>query len=69
MTETGTLKMTGLEAESNFSGTIINDPSIYAVLVEGVATLGYSAADLPLQIEDPSVFNHAMLWSTSPYGT
>jgi hypothetical protein len=68
LAETGTIRLTGEYAWNNITGKYINEASIYAVLVEGVATLGYSGADLPLQIEDPSVFNHAMLWSTDPNG-
>jgi hypothetical protein len=54
----------------NVQGTVeIENPSIMAVLVEGFGTLGYTGADLPLQIEDENVFNNAMLWSHSPDGT
>jgi hypothetical protein len=66
--ETGTMKMTGDFAQSKLTGKIIDDPGIYAVLVEGVGTLGFTAADLPMQVEDPAVFNHAVLWSTDPNG-
>jgi hypothetical protein len=44
----------------------IQNPSLYAVLVEKIGPL--SAADLPWQVEDPAVYNNAMLWSTSPWG-
>lgn len=67
--ETGTIRMTGIQA-TNIQGTMtIPNASILCVLVEGFATMGYTAADLPLQIEAPNTYNNAMLWSVNPSGT
>lgn len=44
----------------------IDNPSLYAVLVETVG--GISAADLPWEVEDTAVYNNAALWSTNPWG-
>jgi hypothetical protein len=44
----------------------IDNPSLYAVLVENVG--GISAADLPWEFEDPGTYNNAALWSTNPWG-
>ena len=69
LVETGFLQMKGLKADSNSAVVTIPNASIYAVLIEGFSTMGYSAADLPLQVEDPATYNNAMLWSTKPDGT
>lgn len=66
--ETGAVRIRGVKASNPDMTVKISDPSVFAVLVEGVGSLGYTAADLPLQVEDPSVYNHAMLWSTDPSG-
>jgi hypothetical protein len=69
LAETGTLRITGDYAR-NVQGTVeINNPSILAVLVEGFGTLGFTGADLPLQVEDSNVYTNAMLWSMNPDGT
>jgi len=67
--ETGAFRIRGVMATNQDQTVKIPNPSIFAVLVEGFGTLGYSAGDLPMQIEDPAVYNHAMLWSTDPSGT
>jgi hypothetical protein len=45
----------------------IDNASVYAVLIEQIGN--NFAADLPWQIEDPAVYDKAMLWSTNPNGT
>lgn len=37
-------------------------------LIEGVGAMGYGTSDLPLQIEDTSLYVNGALWSTDPYG-
>jgi hypothetical protein len=44
----------------------IDNPSLYAVLVESVG--GISAADLPWEVEDTATYINASLWSTNPWG-
>jgi len=69
MAETGALRITGDTAMNHTGSVIIPDASVYAVLIEGFGLTGYSAADLPLQIEDGDTHFHAMLWSVKPDGT
>lgn len=61
LVETGWFYLYGQQAwyDTNF----INDPSIYAVLVETIG-LVYGAADLPFQLEDPK-FNKGSLYPTT----
>jgi hypothetical protein len=66
--ETGTFQITGRKAWNDNNSVQIDNPSVYAVLIEGIGNFGFGTADLPMQVEDPKVYNHGMLWSTSPDG-
>jgi len=67
--ETDTMKITGVSATNQQGTVVIPNASVYIVLVEGSSLFGYNAADLPMQLEDPNIYNNAMLWSTNPDGT
>jgi hypothetical protein len=69
LAETGTLRISGDYAVNHTGSVMIENASILAVLVEGFGSLGYTGADLPLQIEDSNTYTNAMLWSTNPDGT
>lgn len=66
--ETGMFNIEGAIAINPSPYVVIDNPSIYGVLIEGIGAMGYGTADLPMQIEDTSVFVNGMLWSTDPYG-
>lgn len=68
LVETGSLTITGDYSEDIFGTYRIEDASLYAVLVESIHPWGCCFADLPLQTDDPTTHNKAMLWSTKPDG-
>jgi hypothetical protein len=67
--ETGMFNIEGSVAVNPSPYVVIDDPSIYGVLIEGIGAMGYGTSDLPMQIEDTSKFVNGMLWSTDPYGS
>lgn len=64
LVETGFFEITGVTAYSNTHQ--INDPSIFAVLIEAAQV--YTAADLPFYVVDPD-YSNGMLWSVNPSGS
>jgi hypothetical protein len=66
--ETGFLEITGNQAFNPDNGVVIDNPSVYAVLIESLGnTYGFGYADLPFSIETVD-YPNGMLWSTDPFG-
>lgn len=65
----GWIEFVGQWAWNPTTSFYIENPSLYAVLIETLGGFfGLSGADLPWQTEDSAVYNNAMLYSTSPWG-
>jgi hypothetical protein len=64
--KSGWIKFMGDWAWNATTTFVIDNPSMYAVLLESVG--GHAAADLPWQVEDAGTFDNAVLWSTNPWG-
>jgi hypothetical protein len=67
--ETGFLQITGELAHNPNNGHVIDNASVYALLIESIGgTYGFGYADLPFTIETAD-FPNGMFWSTDPFGT